>query len=74
MTEPAHQMEILCRLYLELANVVPAACRSSRELKMLRTTGMLRAALRNIAAIGDPRTAEFAARTLTEVDELEGTP
>lgn len=67
MSEPVG--ETLCRLYLELANVVPPACRSARELKMLRTIGMLRAALRNIAAIGEPRTAEFAARTLAEAGE-----
>jgi len=28
-------METLCKLYLELANVVPDNCRSARELKLL---------------------------------------
>ena len=27
-------METLCKIYLELANIVPATCVSARELKM----------------------------------------
>jgi hypothetical protein len=32
--ETMRAMEILCKLYLELANVVPPDCKSARELKL----------------------------------------
>ena len=68
MSEPARDMDVLCRLYLELANVVPADCVSSRELKLGRTIGKFGVALRMIAAGGGDPPSEFAARILAEVE------
>ena len=43
-------MEILCKLYLELANVVPDNCRSLRELKLLAERDHLDAEVARLTA------------------------
>jgi hypothetical protein len=65
-------METLCRIYLELANVVPADCISSRELVMKKRFDTYGLALMMIAeGCADPR--DVAGRALIKV-RAEGQP
>jgi hypothetical protein len=59
--------ETLCKLYLELANVVPKGCISSRELKLLSRIKKLRLALGNIYL--DPGRATIEARSALDGDQ-----
>ena len=58
--------ETLCKLYLELANVVPNDCVSSRELRLLRRIEKLRAALDAIYL--DERRAKLLSRSALDGD------
>jgi hypothetical protein len=59
-------METLCKLYLELANIVPAGCISSRELKLASEMDTYGLALMMIAeGCADPR--DVAGRALLKV-------
>jgi hypothetical protein len=54
--QSAHSMETLCKLYLELANVVPADCISSREKECQKHIDRYGIALMMIAeGCSDPR-------------------
>jgi hypothetical protein len=58
-------METLCKLYLELANVVPADCISSREKERQRQIDRYGVALMMIAeGCADPQ--QFARKVLNE--------
>ena len=49
-------METLMKLYLELANIVPSDCMSSREIKLKKIADRYGLALRMISeGVADPR-------------------
>ena len=61
-TDKGPAMETLCKLYLELANVVPADCISSREKTMQKHIDTYGIALMMIAeGCADPRTVAGSA-------------
>lgn len=65
-TSKADQMETLCKLYLELANIVPKDCVSSREIDLKRYANTYGLALRMIAeGCADPR--EVAGKALMKI-------
>lgn len=65
-------MEVLCKLYLELANVVPADCISSREKAMQKHIDAYGIALMMIEqGCADPRkvAADAIAKMLTAPED-----
>ena len=61
-------MDTLCKLYLELANVVPDDCISSREIKLGKICNIYGLALMMIREGGaDPK--DIAAKALQKVNE-----
>ena len=61
-------METCCKLYLELANVVPADCISSREKAMQKDIDAYGVALMMIAN-GGAEPAKIAAEALAKISE-----
>ena len=62
----ADDTETLCKLYLELANVVPKDCISSREIRLGKVADTYGIALMMIAeGAGDPR--DIAKKALAKV-------
>jgi hypothetical protein len=61
-------METLCRLYLELANVVPSSCLSVREIQL---RGLLKEARQYIADAGShEEPGEHQAAVLSDIDRI----
>ena len=60
-------MEILCKLYLELANVMPDDCISAREYRLRAENAKLRAVLKAARKHIDP---VIQYRLVDEIDAL----